>query len=53
MDDRPREDVFARQVMTYKKSATELCAAALQVAPRQSKKGVLDSILVLFALDVR
>jgi hypothetical protein len=52
MSDTAHEGVLSHQVTTYKRSATDLCTAALQAITRQSKKSVLDSILVLFALDV-
>lgn len=52
MGDSSQEEVFSHQITTYKRSATQLCTAALQMTPKQSKKSVLDSILVLFALDV-
>lgn len=52
MNDGSQEEELAQQVVTYKKSATELYTAALQSVPKHSKKPILDSMLVLFALDV-
>jgi hypothetical protein len=52
MTETPEDNTFSHQVMTYKKSATDLCSAALQAVSKMARKPVLDSILVLFALDV-
>ncbi|KAL7783097.1 fungal-specific transcription factor domain-containing protein [Trichoderma ceciliae] len=40
-----------QQIAAYKYSATDLCAMALLIAPASTKNFVLDTILVLFALD--
>ncbi len=53
MNEIPADHPISQQIAAYKSSAAELCTVSILEAPEKSKSLVLDTVLVLFCLDVR
>lgn len=52
MNEDTQSEATAQQIASYKQSASQLNAVALLEGPEKEKGLVLDTILILFSLDV-